>query len=648
MKLFKGYITSNGKKPTVPKVTSEFWTEEPPTTGDYMGILKHNIIQVDFDDADMVELALKIVKDKKLKCDVLQTERGVHLYFLNDNVNVNDSHLICAMGLTYDIGSALHNKTRSIPLRVTKTVKGTKTINGEEIETTETKTHQREWLQQYDELEVIPCYLKPVCKFVGSDFRNCDNRNSTLWRYILHLQKEMFNLNDVRKIVKMINSYMFTTPLDDKEIDTICRKDAFSEEIFFSKKGAFLHNVFGDYLLTNANIVRIDGEIHIYNRNGLYCSAEQDFKWVITDKIPSLKDSQKEEVYKHMKIKCDRKEQFMDARYIGLKNGILDIETMEEFPYSPNWIITNRIEYGYDESVYSKTMDDMLNSVSCNNKDVRALLEEIIGYSLYRANTMQTCFILTGEGSNGKSTFLDTVKRLLGKANYTSLSLQDLETQFKPVEMLNKLANLGDDISAKYLETSSIFKKVVTGESFSVERKYGQPFELESYATQIFCANELPNVKDKTDGFNRRITLVPFKAKYGNTKKDYNPNIARNLKSDEAMTYLLKLAIAGLKRVLKNNKFTKSDVGEAEKNEYVKSNNPILEWLDEEPSIENESLADVYLVYGQWCMANGHRDVSTTNLKKELRRLGYVDKVKKIDKKAIRIFIKKEITEDAN
>ena len=43
------------------------------------------------------------------------------------------------------------------------------------------------------------------------------------------------------------------------------------------------------------------------------------------------------------------------------------------------------------------------------------------------------------------------------------------------------------------------------------QRKYGQPFELESYATQIFCANELPPVNDRTDGFSRRLNIIPYR-----------------------------------------------------------------------------------------------------------------------------------------
>ena len=121
-----------------------------------------------------------------------------------------------------------------------------------------------------------------------------------------------------------------------------------------------------------------------------------------------------------------------------------------------------------------------------------------------------------------------------------------------------------------------------------VQKKYGQPFEMESYATQIFCANELPQVHDRSDGFSRRIIIVPFNARFSKIDVDYDPFIEDKLMTNESIEYLLKLAIEGLKRVLVNKQFTKSHVSELEKHEYNILNNNVLEWLGEQPLIENQ------------------------------------------------------------
>jgi putative DNA primase/helicase len=324
-----------------------------------------------------------------------------------------------------------------------------------------------------------------------------------------------------------------------------------------------------------------------------------------------------------------------------VRDGILDIRTDEILPFSPKYIITNKADWSYNPSAYHELMDTTLNKICCGHSDLRMLIEEMIGYTLYRKNTMQSAFILTGEGSNGKSTFLNLIKKLLGKENYTSLELQDLEDQYKPADMHNKLANIGDDISSKYMENSSIFKKVVTGESFVVRKIYQEPFEMSCYATQIFCANTLPQVNDKSDGFTRRLIIVPFNAKFSKSDEDYNPFIEEDLSTEEAMEYLFKIAIDGLKRLLVNREFTKSEVGEREKQSYLIYNDNVLEYLSEDPKIDNESIADVYTRYTVWCANNGVHPVKKIGFSKSIQKhAGYTSTTNYMDGKSVKIYKK--------
>lgn len=639
MNLFKGYIPAKGKQPLSSIKDSTNHLSEPPLTGDYVGVLREGIVQLDFDNEDDANRALAIVQEYKLRCDILQTTRGVHLYFINDPKHIKSQavDVFNACGLRCDIG--LGSKDRVVPLRLTKELATTVFVEGEPVTTTQQTTIQRPWIQTYSDLEEVPAFFRPIGK-TNYDLPNSTTRNQTLFNYILALQSQGFTKEETRRTIKIINKFVLREPLDEKEIDTITRDDAFSEELFF-EKDRFLHDRFGNYMLSNSNIMKIDGQVYIYTADHLYSNDPMDFEKVMLDKIPSLKDSQRKEVYKYIVLMCDIESEFSNARYLGMKDGILDIQTMEQFPYSPTWVINNRIGFNYNASAYHEIMDKTLNKVTCNDPQIRSLLEEMIGYTLYRKNTMQSAFILTGEGSNGKSTILNVIKKLLGKKNYTSLDMREMEDTFKPAELSGKLANIGDDISAKFLDNSSAFKKVVTGESFLVQKKYAQPFELESYATQIFCANEMPQVSDKSDGFGRRLIMIPFNAKFSKTDPDFDPFIEDKLMEDSAIEYLLKLAVEGLKRVLYNRQFTKSDKGEEEKNDYIMSNNNVLEYFEEEPRLENESVPDAYLAYQVWCTKNGCMAVKKSNFSKEIKKqLGLVAKVKSIDGKSVRVYVK--------
>ena len=624
-----GYLKSDGKVPFASVKYKTNWLSEPPIKGDYLGILKPEIIQIDVDNKEDADIVKRIMDDSKIRCDILQTERGLHFYLLDDgNITSQSNGKFNALGINSDIG--LGKRNRVIPLKITRDIDGSM------------QTITRQWIQQYSELDELPPFLRPIGdKDYG--LKTTKTRNQTLFNYILVLQTHNFSKLEIRKIIKVINKYILSEPLDDKEIDTITRDDAFSAELFYNERMQFLHDRFGNYMLSNSNVMLIEGQMCIYTDQNIYSNDPNEFERVMLSKIPQLKDNQRKEVYKYMFLKCHKKGEYSHPKYIGLKDSILDIQTMETFPYSPAFIINNKIDYEYNDGAYSEVMDKTLDKVCRNDKEIRLLLEEMIGYILYRKNTMQSAFILTGEGANGKSTILNVIKKLMGKQNFTSLDLRELEDTFKPAELYNKLANIGDDISPKYLETSSVFKKVVTGETFMVQKKYGQPFEMENYSTQIFCANSLPPVNDRTDGFTRRIIIIPFNAKFTSSDVGFNPFIEDLLLEDESINYILKLAIDGLRRVLFNKQFTKSSKGELEKLDYIKSNNNVLEWLDDNPKIENESVSSVYLAYQVWATRNGYHGVKKSNLSKELKKeLGLESTPQYTEGKTIRVYKKCE------
>lgn len=634
--IFKGYVLSNGKVPLSSVKTDDILSQRP-TNHDYCGVLYEDIVQIDFDDEESARIALRIVQEQGIKCDVLKTTRGIHLYFkATKRVKSCSTGIYTAIGLKCDVG--LGSKNRVVPLRITKDVEQIRIVDGEEHLSITKRIVEREWIQTYPELDDLPAIFTPI-DHKDRDIRRSDTRNQTLFNYILVLQYNEFSRDEVRDVIRTINRYVLFTPLPEREIDVIIRDDAFSEEIFFKEK-QFLHDRFGNYMLANSNIILINNQPHIYTEDELYSNDPLEFERIMLTKIPSLREAQRREVYKYIALKCSTKGEFSHARYLGLKSRILDVQEMKFYDYTPKMLINNRIPYDYNPKAYHEIMDKTLNKVCMGDIQIRQLLEEMIGYSLYRRNTMQVCFILTGEGSNGKSTILNCIKHLIGKENYTSLDMRELEDTFKPAELYGKLANIGDDISTKYMEGSSIFKKCVTGESFIVARKYGQPFELESYATQIFCANELPQVRDKSDGFNRRIVIIPFNAKFSKTDKDYDPFIEDKLLTDDALEYMLKLAVEGLRRVLINRSFTTSAVGEKEKSDYVKLNNNVLEWLDNDPKIENEAVNDVYLQYKVWCSENGCQPVKKLHLGKEIKKhTSLVSKPQSVDGKTVRIFV---------
>lgn len=159
-------------------------------------------------------------------------------------------------------------------------------------------------------------------------------------------------------------------------------------------------------------------------------------------------------------------------------------------------------------------MDNTLDKICCYDKELRNLIEEMIGYCLFRRNSFEKAFILTGNGANGKSTLLEIIERMIGEENISSVALEELDERFKTYQLEGKLVNIGDDISNNYIEDNSTFKKLSTGQKVNVERKGKDPYDLENYSKLIFSANELPRINDLTDALKRRLIFVPFNAKF--------------------------------------------------------------------------------------------------------------------------------------
>jgi hypothetical protein len=180
-----------------------------------------------------------------------------------------------------------------------------------------------------------------------------------------------------------------------------------------------------------------------------------------------------------------------DCQYINLRNGCLDWATGVLEPHTPAVFTTVQLPIEYDPTATCPAFDRYLQTTF--DADVIPLIEEILGWCLLPDRRFEQAIMLTGEGENGKSVFLDLVGYLLGEDNVSNVALQDLEeNRFRAAELYGKLANVFADLDARGLQTSSMFKTLTTGDPITAERKHAQPFRFRSYAKLLFSANKIP------------------------------------------------------------------------------------------------------------------------------------------------------------
>lgn len=632
MQLFRGYVPTKDKQCLEKfKGRKRLNTlEDVQDLDEYAAILGDETILIDVDDGKTSDLLFEIVQDLDLKCRVYATTRGKHFYFKNPEgfVEKGWTKQLLAVGIETDAKVGRNNSYAIMR------------FNGVD----------REVLLDCpeDDIQDLPKWLTPVktsMKFL--DMRAGDGRNQALFNYILTLQSEDFTKEEARETIRMINRYILDDPLPDRELETILRDEAFKKPVFF-KGSTFLFDKFATYLKNNNHIVKINNQLHIY-KDGIYVPGHAEIESQMIKHIPHLKRANRSEVLAYLEIMIEGEAKTTNPNVIAFSNGLYNIKDGSFKDFTPEIVITNKIPWPYNPAAHSDLLDHTLNRLACDDAEVRALLEEMVGYCLYRRNELGKAFILIGDKSNGKSTFLHVVKNMLGDKNIASLDLKELGDRFKTAELFGKLANIGDDIGDEFIANASVFKKLVTGDRVNVERKGQDPFEFNNYAKFLFSANNIPRMKDKTGAVQRRLVIVPFDAKFSPNDPDFRPFIKDELCEQEAMEYLILLGLNALKAVLNNARFTTSKRVQGQLDEYEQNNNPIIGFIQEVglDGIVNEATKTVYRRYKEYCIANNFQALSAIEFSRQIcKRCGFITDSRKIRGTACRVFIEEKDGEE--
>ena len=623
--VFRTYLKGNEKKSAEKhKGIDHVRTfEDASQFKSYGAILNEGFVDISFDSRELSDAFMNMCEAAQWNCLVLENpDNGhIHTYWKDSKGKIKKkgyTDAVLAVGLIADI----HSGETYIPLCVDN-------VQREEI-------FDKDPDADYDE---VPDELIPVNTNVKLwEMREGDGRDSALYGYENVIASQVTkNAEVMKRIVKNINQFIFAEPLPDSDIERITREEAIPQNV---PSKNFVFTEFGDNMIRQFNIKKIDNRLHIYHE-GIYISNQNYIEnAMVRTGGATLNSSKRTEVLKYLNIKILKNASTLyHEDLIAFENGVLDLNSGELLPFSPDYIILNKIPWNYVPGAYDKTTDDTLNRICSGNQEIRMLLEEMVGYCFYRSNKFRKSFILTGKGKNGKSTFLKMLRYALDKDsddNVSSLDLNDLNDRFSKVRLFGKLANIGDDISEDDLHGKgiSIFKKAVTGEAFTVEFKGQDGFDMKSYATLIFAANTIPRFNGSgLTAIKDRLVIIPFEARFTKDGDDYNPNIIKELMSQAAIEYLIMLGVQGLQRIIQNQGFTEPDVVTKELDDFEANNDSILAWLNnmkdsDEGSIHDvvdtqivgRNFDDIYGEYEGFCVMEGIREsmIARRNFSKEI------------------------------
>lgn len=602
--LYKGYIPLKDKKPFGrPDNTKRSSIEEVKRdfpTADVGGLLSDNVLYLDFDchsskddkpqkhkeEQANIKKALNIIRHENLDCIVRESKSGIHALFLDTKGKVSTckTNTFLASGLTADVIIGRGHK---------------------KWETIECQNEERKILYQGEKIGEIPPFFMPIkeeVSFIG--MKEGEGRNQALFNHILTLTRNGLDKGESRKTCKVINACVFDEPLKDSELEEILRDDAFPKDCFY-EKNKFKHDRFGDYLIKELNIKKVNDGIYIYN--GRFYSPEHAkdiVKRKMIEHIRTLPSSQRMETWEYIKLWCEPLNIEPDTNYICFKNGLYNFKTGCFESFTPDVFVTNGIPHNYNPKAESEYMNKAFDEWCNHDEDIRRLLEESIGITLSCTTKWQKMFILYGKPKSGKTTFLKVLEKVLGENNYSSLQMEDMGERFNKACLLSKLANIGDDLSDNPINNSTIatIKNVVTGGSLTVEYKGENPFSFHPYATLFFSANVFPTFNDPEGAMGRRIVPIPFDSTF---KKDVKEK--ENLFSETDLEYFIRVGVEGLRRLESNNGECSIQGRVAEVKDELLTHISHVKGFVNEYQIENilrNPKREVYQIYLRYCRNN--------------------------------------------
>ncbi len=290
--------------------------------------------------------------------------------------------------------------------------------------------------------------------------------------------------------------------------------------------------------------------------------------------------------------------------------GIVDLRTGVLRPSDPAALCTKVTAVGPCDDG-AELWNRFLDTVCCGDADLADYLQTVAGMAALGQVFTETLLLATGDGGNGKSTFFNTLARVLG----------DYAASVRPALLLTGNANNGAELAAlrgvrlalaaeteegQRLDGAAV-KGLVSTDRVAANPKYKDPFSFTPSHTLVLYTNFLPRVGSSDRGTWSRLTVLPFNAHLRDTageRKDY-----AEILFTQAGGAVLAWMIEGARRFIANGyKLTPPTVVQEALADYRKSNDWLGAFMEECCELgENYAVSskELYQRYTAYCQASG-------------------------------------------
>ena len=310
----------------------------------------------------------------------------------------------------------------------------------------------------------------------------------------------------------------------------------------------------------------------------------------------------------------------IESTWIQFHDTIVDIMTGERFIASPYYFVTNPIPYRLHPERFENTpIMDKIFEEWVGKENVKTLYE-IIAYCLLPSYPLHRLFCFIGGGMNGKSCFLNLLRKFIGNSNVTSTELDILlNSRFEITRLHKKLVCIMGETNFNEMSKTSQLKKLTGGDYMGFEYKNKNPFEDVNYAKILLATNNLPTTTDKTLGFYRRWMIIDFPNQFSEKKE-----VLDEIPEEEFESLALKSLIL-LKDLLINRKFHNEGSVEDRMKKFEEKSDFLQKFVEETTEEDMEGFitkADFRKKFHEWCKEKNYRIMAENSISKKLKEKG--------------------------
>lgn len=317
-----------------------------------------------------------------------------------------------------------------------------------------------------------------------------------------------------------------------------------------------------------------------------------------------------------------------DPNVLNTPAGIVDLCTGDIRPHDREAYCT-KITKATPSDKGMKEWADFVNLVCCNDSEMVCYLQEVIGSTLFGRVVTEGLYIAVGDGSNGKSTFFNAVREVLG--DYAGTLQSDVLTKTregkdsKLATVRGKRVMVCSELPEGSALSENFVKQITSTDNIQIKALYKNPEEITPTHSICLHTNNLPSINTTDHGTWRRIHLIPFNAKMPRgraTIRDYADRLVARC-GGAILQWAIDGAVSAYAQGFNIDEPAAVTAAlETYRASQDKVNNFINELCAVDPT-EQEGSQKLYEAYRGWCMQIGETAKKSGDFKKEMIRLGY-------------------------